>query len=493
MKSKIESIACRGVKKSGGKAADGGARLRRPLLAKSSSLGDANAFLRQRLGKKVRELREPVLPEEDDCDDMMVTTSQREEAITNLAELQAEAERRVNDFERQDGCAQGDARFEEEQVEVIGVCREAENSRKRFYTELRRVLASADIVVEVLDARDPGQCRCTELEAQVTSAGKRLVLLLNKIDLVPKHATEAWKKHLQRSFPTIAFKAARNGAQRPMHAATSAERAPDGLLRSTHCVVGADELMQLLKNYSRTGGSRNKAHISVGVVGYPNTGKSSVINSMKRHTSVDVGGKAGVTKHMQEVPLDKKVTLIDSPGIVFEGASSDPSVVLRNVVRVENVDDPVGVVEALVAKSPREALLQFYGLPAGFASTSEFLVHVAQARGKLRRGSGLDLVAAAKSVISDWTTGRFRYYTLPPVAPERAAAAAEEVMETAEVVSTLAPALDLEALLASGGDMPTVLGAPPTPPDEDVDAGGDAAMGGAVEGAVKVDMESIRC
>merc|ERR550525_1408392 len=172
--------------------------------------------------------------------------------------------------------------------------------------------------------------------------------------------------HLQGSFPTIAFKAARGGAQRPTHAMTSVSRAPQGLLRSTHAVVGADELMQLLKNYARLGGGKNKGHISVGIVGYPNTGKSSVINSMKRHSAVEVGGRAGVTKAMQEVQLERKVTLIDSPGVIFEGSSDDPSIVLRNVVRVEGIADPVGVVEALVAKAPRDALLSFYGMERDF-------------------------------------------------------------------------------------------------------------------------------
>jgi len=208
---------------------------------------------------------------------------------------------------------------------------------------------------EVLDARDPGACRSPALEREVTNSGKRLILLVNKIDLVPREAVEAWIKHLQRSHPAIAFKACHGGAQRATHAMTSASGASDGLLRSTHAVVGAEDLMQLLKNYSRQHGTQMKGHISVGVVGYPNTGKSSVINSMKRHSAVETGGRAGVTKVAQEVQLDSKVTLIDSPGVVFEGSSNDPSVVLRNVVRVESVVDPVAVVEALAAKAPREA------------------------------------------------------------------------------------------------------------------------------------------
>lgn len=365
---------------------------------------------------------------------------------------------------------------------------EAENTRRKFYAELRKVLAAADIVIEVLDARDPGANRSLELEQEVSSAGKRLVLLLNKIDLVPKHAVEAWMAHLKRSFPVIAFKAAQGTAQRPTHAMTSAANASEGLLRSSHAVVGADELMQLLKNYARMGGSKSKAHLSVGVVGYPNTGKSSVINSMKRHSAVETGGRAGVTKEMQEVKLDAKVTLIDSPGVVFEGASEDPSVVLRNVIRVENVINPVSVVEALIAKAPREAVLKFYNMDRDFGNVSEFIFHVAQTRGKLKRGAGLDLPSAARSVISDWTTGKFRYYVLPPAADSAATAQASE--ETAEVVSSLAPRLDIDALFGGSGSTPSVLGAPPVAAQ--AGGGGDVAMGEDEEEGpqtVEVDME----
>lgn len=283
--------------------------------------------------------------------------------------------------------------------------------------------------------------------------GKKLVLLLNKIDLVPHHAVEAWKTRFQRSFPTLAFKCARGGTQRVTHAATSASRAPEGLLRSSHAVVGADELMQLIKNYARTGGGQEKARVSVGIVGYPNTGKSSLINSMKRHPSVMVGGRAGVTKVMQEVQLDKKVTLIDCPGVVFAGNSNDPALILRNVVRVENVADPYSVVEALIQKTPRESLIKFYGFD--FSSTSDFLQNVARVRGKLQRGRGLDIPQAAKSVITDWTDGKFRYYVLPAET-----AANNAVGVTAEVVTTLAPALDIASLLSGRGAAPLVLGAP---------------------------------
>lgn len=463
MRSKTGLTQAKGVIKSNVKA-----KQALPGLTK-----DAGSFLKQRQNMKGRELRHG-------SGGGAVTNGT---APSNIGALQADALHRHGEFERHTSTPASSSCGAKEATSTMSTNygREAENTRKKFYTELRRVLSSADVIIEVLDARDPAACRNEELEREVGHAGKKLVLLLNKIDLIPKSAVEAWQHHLQRSFPAIAFKAAHGSVRRPTHAMTSVANAPDGLLQSMHAVVGADELMQLLKNYARTAGSKRKGHVSVGVVGYPNTGKSSVINSMKRHSAVETGGRAGVTKTMQEVQLDSKVTLIDSPGVVFEGSSDDPSVILRNVVRIENVADPIGVVEALIAKSPRAALLQYYGMQRDFALPNEFLIHVAQTRGKLQRGRGLDLQSAAKSVISDWTTGKFRYYVLPPMTA--AVDAAMEEMDEAAVVSTFAPQLDVDALLNGQGDMPAVLD---TPREQTGD--GDVAMDSCGAATVEVDM-----
>lgn len=452
---------------------------------------DAGSFLKQRMSKKLKELRAgsalvgSAADGQGDDDAMADASAPAAAEGPGLDALVAEAGRRCDEF-AEELAAEG----EEDEFDADwgrGGNGEAENNRKRFYNELRKVLANADVIVEVLDARDPEGCRCEKLEREVLAKGSRLVLLLNKIDLVPKEAVQAWIKHLQRSFPAIAFKSAHGATKRVTHAQTSVENAPIGLLNSTHAVVGADELMQLLKNYSRmSGGGKMKGHVTVGFVGYPNTGKSSVINSMKRqHGAVATGGTAGVTKVMQEVHLDSKVTLIDSPGVVFEGNSDDPSVVLRNVVRVENLTDPVGVVEALLKKAPEEAVRTFYNLPGNIGTVMDFLTHVAQMRGKLRRGSGLCIPSAAQSVITDWTTGKFRYYVMPPAASTSEALEGVE-REEAQVVDQLAPRFDIDALLAGGGSdelaQPLVLGAPAE------EEGDEDAMDDGASGAVLYDM-----
>jgi len=76
--------------------------------------------------------------------------------------------------------------------------------------------------------------------------------------------------------------------------------------------------MNILKNYARVEGqAKAKKLITVGIVGFPNVGKSSLINSLKRSKAAATGNTPGLTKSMQEISLDKNIVLIDSPGVVL--------------------------------------------------------------------------------------------------------------------------------------------------------------------------------
>ena len=82
--------------------------------------------------------------------------------------------------------------------------------------------------------------------------------------------------------------------------------------------VGTENLLNILKNYSRVDkDAKAKGLITVGVIGFPNVGKSSLINSLKRSKAAATGNTPGVTKQMQEIQLDKNIVLLDSPGVVL--------------------------------------------------------------------------------------------------------------------------------------------------------------------------------
>lgn len=290
---------------------------------------------------------------------------------------------------------------------------ESESSRKAYYREFKKVIEAADVILEVLDARDPLGCRCPQVEQAVVEAGvnKKLVLILNKIDLVPKEIVAKWIKYLRNEFPTVAFKSSTQQQNKNLkHSKVSVTKASMELLSSSAC-IGADCLMKLLGNYCRN--QDIKTVITVGVVGFPNVGKSSLINSLKRARACSVGATPGITKCLQEVHLDKHVKLLDCPGIVMATSSSDAAMILRNCVKIEQLQDPVGPVEAILKRCNKSQITQHYSIP-DFQNTVEFLALLAKRQGKLKKGGIPDHEKAAKAILTDWTSGKITYFTHPP-------------------------------------------------------------------------------
>jgi len=277
-------------------------------------------------------------------------------------------------------------------------------SRRAYLRELKKVVESADVLLQVLDARDPIGTRIhKKLEDVILSkADKRMVLVLNKIDLVPKEVVSRWLTVLRRSHPTIAIKASKDISDGGDKDATTSS-----------VPVGMDGLLQLLKNYARTGGTggKSKTTIVCGVVGYPNTGKSSLINALKRSRAVGVSPRPGFTTSMQEVVLDRTIHLLDSPGVVF----SDETALLGNCVDANSIDDPIPSVDALLKRCNPESLMMTYNIPAfPQGDTMMFLAMVAKSYGRVLKGGIPDKIGAARSVLKDWNHGKIPYFTVPP-------------------------------------------------------------------------------
>ncbi|ORZ09137.1 P-loop containing nucleoside triphosphate hydrolase protein [Absidia repens] len=292
-----------------------------------------------------------------------------------------------------------------------------DNSRKAYFREFRKVLENADVILEILDARDPIGTRTKHVERMIMDSGldKKVILVLNKIDLVPRENVEAWLKYLRNEYPAIAFKASTQNQRSNLgQSSVSTDSATENLLNSSEC-LGADTLVRLLKNYSRN--INLKTSITVGIIGYPNVGKSSVINSLKRTKVCGVGSTPGFTKVAQQITLDKNIKLLDCPGIVFaqqgQDGQTDAEIALRNCIKVELLEDPVTPVEVIVSRCTTASLMGLYKI-GYFNNAHEFLVLLAQQRGKLRRGGVADTQQVARYVLNDWNSGKIPFYTVPP-------------------------------------------------------------------------------
>ncbi|CAF0986868.1 unnamed protein product [Rotaria sordida] len=363
-----------------------------------------------------------------------------------LARQQKKAERpkslesMINDAERRQDVFDHEQSSTNDQMHLSAEVGEGdERSRKTFYREFKKVVDASDIIIQVLDARDPLGCRCPQVEEAVLTSGKnkKLILLLNKIDLIPRDNLDKWLKYLRNEFPTIAFRSStQNQRDRLGHVKASLKACDEHLLKSSNKCIGASTLMNLLSNYCRK--NDIKTSITVGIVGFPNVGKSSVINSLKRSQACETGSMPGITKQMQTIKLDKLIKLFDSPGIVMSKETNPASLVLRNCIRIETIEDPVPAIELLLNRCSKEQMMLQYNL-SDFQDVNEFLSKMALKMGSLKKGGIPDINKAAQRVLSDWTNGKLTYFTEPP---ERT----YEIIST-ELVTQMKEAFDIDGLL----------------------------------------------
>ncbi|KAG9001322.1 GTPase required for pre-60S ribosomal subunit nuclear export and maturation [Tulasnella sp. 427] len=289
----------------------------------------------------------------------------------------------------------------------------SKGTSKRIYGELYKVVDSSDVIIHVLDARDPLGTLCQSVIDYVKKekSHKQVVYLINKVDLVPGWVTQRYISYLTPTAPTLAFHASRNHS------------------------FGKGALIQLLRQFAQLHSDRKQ--ISVGFVGYPNVGKSSIINVLKDGKVCSVAPIPGQTKVWQYITLTRRIYLIDCPGIVPASANdSQTSKVLKGVVRVENLIQPSEHIGALLNRVRPIYLERTYGvqglldeslkltaqkedaprdtLTAGKWNSDAFLDAVARKYGRLLKGGEPDRETVAKMVLNDWIRGKIPYFVRPP-------------------------------------------------------------------------------
>ncbi|KAI9831115.1 MAG: GTPase required for pre-60S ribosomal subunit nuclear export and maturation [Sarea resinae] len=263
---------------------------------------------------------------------------------------------------------------------------------KRIWNELYKVIDSSDVIIHVLDARDPLGTRCRSVEKYVREEAphKHLIFVLNKCDLVPTGVAASWVRHLSKDYPTLAFHASITNS------------------------FGKGSLIQLLRQFSSLHSDRKQ--ISVGFIGYPNTGKSSIINTLRKKKVCTVAPIPGETKIWQYITLMKRIYLIDCPGVVPPNQNdSEEDILLRGVVRVENVQNPEQYIEAVLKRCKPQHIERTYDIK-GYSSAIEFLESLARKGGRLLKGGEADVDGVAKMVLNDFLRGKIPWFTPPPVA-----------------------------------------------------------------------------
>jgi nuclear GTP-binding protein len=199
----------------------------------------------------------------------------------------------------------------------------------------------------------------------------------------------SWVRYLSKDYPTLAFHASITNS------------------------FGKGSLIQLLRQFSSLHSDRKQ--ISVGFIGYPNTGKSSIINTLRKKKVCTVAPIPGETKIWQYITLMKRIYLIDCPGVVPPSNTDTPQdILLRGVVRVENVEHPEQYIPAVLSKTKPQHIERTYQIK-GYKNHIEFLEKLARKGGRLLHGGEPDVDGVAKMVLNDFLRGKIPWFTPPPL------------------------------------------------------------------------------
>jgi ribosome biogenesis GTPase A len=259
--------------------------------------------------------------------------------------------------------------------------------KEKFPQLVRNVVEMSDVVLEILDARFVTETRNKEIEDLIIKSGKKLIYVLNKADLVDKKAKRAQMDELGiKNYLFVSCK----------------ER--KGVSRLRNQIKEAAKKIDL--------SDKEEKRVNVGIVGYPNTGKSSLINVLIGRSSAKVGAEAGFTRGIQKLRLSKEILILDTPGIIpDEEYSHIEKGAIQKQARVGartlgKIRDPEMVVAGLM-KGDSAAIEKFYDVKAE-GDVEVLMEKLGRKKNFLKKGGAIDEDRTLRLVIRDWQEGRIR-------------------------------------------------------------------------------------
>lgn len=257
--------------------------------------------------------------------------------------------------------------------------------RKKYPSIAQSIIENSDIILEVLDARFAEETRNEEFEKEILGKKRRIIYVLNKSDLVQRRSLD--KIHL---YPRVFISCIKR--------------------------KGISDLRSLIKKEARMiekiVDKDKSGKVTVGVIGYPNTGKSSLINLLIGRSSAGVSAQSGFTKALQKLKLSEDIQLLDSPGVIPEKdySSVDREKIAKHAKLgardYSKVNDPEMAVAELVLEFP-EALEKHYGIK--FEGDSEiFMEKLGKKKGFMKSGGSVDDDKTSRFILKEWQAGKIK-------------------------------------------------------------------------------------
>lgn len=355
-------------------------------------------------------------------------------------------------------------------VEEEGILLTPFEKNIEMWKQLWRVVEKSQLLVQIVDARNPLLFKSDDFDAWVASLSKHCILLLNKADLTSEFQRIAWSRYfLKHGIPHVYFSAKMSLNQQEIDELEEKERielaaskaseaeltgridastptlddaakesssqsdaakpssneadATRATIRRISRIIGADELLaHLFKTCPDTG----EVKPVIGFVGYPNVGKSSTLNALIGVKKVSTGSTPGKTKHFQTIHLENAI-LCDCPGLVFPtSAHTHAEMVVSSIIPIDQLREVHSSAQLICEMIPKKYLEYFYtiSIPTLDAegyyedrepTAVELLMCLARTRGWVKSSQGNpDEFRAARKLLKDFTMGALVHVSPPP-------------------------------------------------------------------------------
>lgn len=261
----------------------------------------------------------------------------------------------------------------------------------------KNIVDTSDIILEVLDSRFIEETRNKELEEEIRKQYKKIIYILNKADLVKPSKLSEIKRSL---YPYAIISCVKR---------TGIKDLRDQIKRIAKTIT-EKEKKEILKDKVVVN-EEGKQKIKVGVIGYPNAGKSSLLNLLSGKSAAGVGADAGFTKNIQKIRLSEDIVLIDSPGVIPEDqySVSDKEKIAKHSLAggksYTQVKEPDLIVAELFKKYPEE-LQKFYEIETN--DPDELIEQIGKQKGFKKKGGEVNENAAAREILKDWQMGKIK-------------------------------------------------------------------------------------
>ncbi len=242
---------------------------------------------------------------------------------------------------------------------------------------VRGIIKKADMVLEVLDARMPELTRNRRLEGHMQKINKQFLIVVNKADIVSKKTIDSiLRRYAYKNFVIVSSKTKK----------------------------GIGRLTGIIRSRIK------KPIITVAVVGYPNTGKSSLINVLSKGGRARTSPESGFTKGIQLISGRKNLRLYDTPGVIPFEANDEIRLGLVSGISPSKLENPDLVAYELIKifqQNNPDAIREQYGISPA-QEPEEILLEFGRKRHMLMKGNAVDERRAAIQMLIDWHEGKIR-------------------------------------------------------------------------------------